>query len=425
MGYLKQSYLIFLFIMLAACGGGGSNSRASFLGPLDVNAKSLYDGSTKHSMLDEKQIQTVLEDYFFSSYIMDIFSVEASGWNNVINGPSASEIEPCTNGGSQTATLYRKSGRTFIRTSFKNCKEDAILINGDVEYEFFSKAQNGFNLKTTFFKYSIGSLEINGNMLVSLSPDKSSLTNVVFSNNGKQIFLQDMYLPKPSFMESNNDSTVDQPKGRIYYTDKGYLEVQSGKLLRFPNSSNGLTSIIPSRSSPINITGLNTTTARVTVIPHPDTGLFEVENPTLSIILNKPSNDRPFYFKTTAFNFFNLDFSNNRHQKPIAKPLSIPEFSDNDLYLINGYIAIDARGSTDPDNDFLAYQWELIKTPAYSQNPLLKDTNKAVAQLYPDGFGTYIIGLKAFDGENWSEQKQFNPYLWFRYRGMENVGQPS
>ncbi|RIV19928.1 hypothetical protein DYU11_23720 [Fibrisoma montanum] len=60
-------------------------------------------------------------------------------------------------------------------------------------------------------------------------------------------------------------------------------------------------------------------------------------------------------------------------------------------------VTLDGSKSSDPDGDRLTYRWG-IKTKPTGSNPALANADKAIAELTPDGVGTYVMSLTVSDG---------------------------
>ncbi|QJW91260.1 hypothetical protein HNV11_18705 [Spirosoma taeanense] len=60
-------------------------------------------------------------------------------------------------------------------------------------------------------------------------------------------------------------------------------------------------------------------------------------------------------------------------------------------------VTLDGSKSSDPDGDRLTYNWTIKAKPTGS-NPTLANADKAVAELTPDGLGTYVMTLTVSDG---------------------------
>ncbi|GAD01229.1 right-handed parallel beta-helix repeat-containing protein [Agarivorans albus] len=302
----KFSLISSLILLTTACGGGGGGGSGTSISTPKVSADLLmekYDGSTKSASLTSDDIYPTLQ-YLFEGDIdalslsaRKMQSLQANGARSKEVGARASETQSCAYGGSQTISenLNQETGVGKLQVSYNNCDDGSGVLSGRVvtdyhKWDLSSYEPVNFDIYYEELRYQIGAefTLLNGMVKVTGANTCEELvnSNMLLETDKISILDKDLKVTTQSCIDEYNQQLIS---GRIYFSDKGYLDLVTPEpiVLDFEDNllSGGLT--ITSEHSEI-VLNANNSYVQVSVDSNRD-GAFELETNVPSWYLNDQS----------------------------------------------------------------------------------------------------------------------------------------
>ncbi len=161
--------------------------------------------------------------------------------------------------------------------------------------------------------------------------------------------------------------------GRVYHSDYGYVDVSTITDLSFDS----LDASFPFAGELL-LSGANGTLVKVDALS--DT----------QVNLALSADGDAIYESWVTLQWLELDSISEDNNAPVADAGIDRSMQTGLTYQLVG-------NGTDPDNDFLTYQWSLVSAPSGSQS-VLSDTSNISPAITPDLEGEYLVSLVVSDG---------------------------
>ncbi len=408
---------VILAASLIACGGGGSSSSSTTSisntnsgegGSSSTTATSnTYTGKRDLALLTTANSMDFVRLVFGSEHVSDTLaarpdnatesdtiqfqqaitaSLLARGNNLRYQARASTETEACQEGGSVTVT--ENAGNTAQVSTFHavyhQCKDNYLLLNGNASVTMRSQSSGEFtdasfmteNLEVTSggIPYRMtGSLQLTKNLTTLTTT--SSIANFYRQNlsNGKQSLLENVKTTLDS-------SDFYQISGRFCDGMLGCVTVAT--VHSFDSVGYGI------GQGEMLMSGAVGSKLQVRAARKYDPPSYPYWH---NLQLNLDADGNGNYEAQSIRNADALLKLEESNLPPIANVGKTPVVTSQGKNTV-----LDGSNSTDPNGDFLSYQWYLESFPAGS-NAKIQQSAARIANLRPDLPGSYVISLKVTD----------------------------
>ncbi|MGY5450169.1 choice-of-anchor Q domain-containing protein [Agarivorans sp. MS3-6] len=230
-------------LSLVACGGGGGDGGGTSISTPEVSAELLmeqYQGSTKSASLTADDIYPTLQ-YLFNGDTTPLLQSSAKHRINKVNraklasdtvSARASETQSCPYGGSVTISenLNQNTGVGKYQENYKNCDDGSVVYSGRIVFDYhkwdlsslqpinFDIYYDDFREQSgTEFTLLRGVVDISG-----MSTCEQSITsNMLLTTDKVSVLEKDLVATYYSCIDDDEQRIA----GRIYFSDKGYVDL--------------------------------------------------------------------------------------------------------------------------------------------------------------------------------------------------------
>lgn len=348
--------------------------------------------STKNSGV--VNLSTRLNDRLHST--LDQIASNTSSSAQTVVGVSVDTTQPCTISGSisLSGSISDTTGTGTLNITFNSCADNTGWLNGQATYKvdaynpgYDLDTDATFNFSTLQFKDTGIDVSLSGSMRseVFIATNKEQITsNFVTNDNlsGKLAKIENLVLiaDYASLFNLVNPSSfsLSITSGRIFDSTEGYVDITTTAPWFYAT----LTQDYPSSGGALVLTGASNVHIAVTPL---STTLVKVELDLDANGIYELSSTMPWTF---------LETSKTSNSAPTANAGANQKLSQSQPAVIT----LNGSGSSDPDYDFLTYQWVLVQKPNGSQAQL---SGAATVQpnFTPDVEGIYVINLVVSDGK--------------------------
>ncbi|MDH5217430.1 MAG: FG-GAP-like repeat-containing protein, partial [Gammaproteobacteria bacterium] len=275
------------------------------------------------------------------------------------------------------------------------------LESGTIRYVYLADSFQREAIEFVDYKIAVpaSNTELDGRLSIAHSEVRAEyVLNLTYSDSSRVVYgFDDLRIPIAAY---NPEKSYE---GRITIGESRYLDVNLMERLAFTNFDE---KAYPVRGAFTLSSGVES--LQVTTIDGHQVHLElkdEKENVRLATL----------EWKDLVVESLPLD-SGERPQARVDNATQLSQIEYSRLTDVNSFV-LNGKSSLDPEGDFLGFEWRIIEAPDYS-TAKIQDSNRDVAQLLPDKFGIYKIGLIVRDATQGSTEYQFDIGI---DSGIENI----